>query len=86
MRVLLCPITHTPPRENVGRYLGLDHERSWIKIAELNRIVWPDPGIMPATASRWAYGRLPYKLWKRMRDGVYALSCERKLTIVARDD
>jgi hypothetical protein len=54
--ILVAPITHTPPEKvqdaleipaSVKRHLGLDAERSWIVLTELNRFIWPGPDIRP---------------------------------------
>ena len=80
-RVLLAPITHTPPAiydENngievpvkVARYLGLDDERSWIKTHQLNELTWPKDqipvGVIPTKSGSWTYGSLPDALSKRL--------------------
>lgn len=48
--VTVAPITHTPPAKNgeaielpprVKQALGLDDERSWIVLDEVNRFAWP---------------------------------------------
>jgi hypothetical protein len=50
IRVVVAPITHTPPADpdasieipaQVKARLGLDGERSWVRIDEVNRFVWP---------------------------------------------
>lgn len=69
--VLLAAITHSPPNDpdaaieippRVKQHLGLDDARSWIVTSELNSVAWVDPGIVPATRTRWDYGFLPPKL------------------------
>lgn len=78
-RVWMAPITHRPPADprcaieipdKVKEHLGLDDARSWIVTNELNSVAWSDPGIVPATGSRWAYGFLPPKLAKTVVDRV----------------
>src|SRR3954471_3508767 len=58
--VLVAPITHTPPEKstdaveipaNAKQQLGLDRERSWIVVTELNRFIWPGPDIRPVPDS-----------------------------------
>jgi hypothetical protein len=50
IRVVVAPITHTPPADpdasieipaQVKARLGLDGERSWVRLDEVNRFVWP---------------------------------------------
>ena len=78
-RVWLAPITHTPPTNpkaaieippKVKKHLGLDDDRSWIVTSELNSVAWSDPGIVPATRTRWDYGFLPPKLAQIVTDKV----------------
>lgn len=78
-RAWLAPITHSPPADpkaaieiptKVKDHLGLDDDRSWIMTNELNSVAWNDPGIVPATSSRWAYGFLPPKLAKSLVEKV----------------
>jgi hypothetical protein len=49
-RVTVAPITHTPPAKDgdsielpsrVKQALGLDDERSWIVLDEVNQFTWP---------------------------------------------
>jgi hypothetical protein len=48
-RVAVAPITHTPPHDpntaveiplRVKQYLGLDSERSWVVLDEINEFTW----------------------------------------------
>lgn len=91
--VILAAITHSPPRisidaieipARVRQALGLDHDRSWIVLTEVNRARWDDPGIVPAKPTSWEYGRLPLKLWGQLRDDIVARSRNRNLKIVDR--
>ena len=50
--VLVLPITHSPPPDpadaieipaETKKRLGLDTDRSWIRITEANQFLWPDP-------------------------------------------
>jgi hypothetical protein len=54
--VLVLPITHTTPQHAddaieiqtaTKQRLGLDAERSWIVISEVNEFVWPGPDLWP---------------------------------------
>src|SRR5687768_12591528 len=56
-QLLVAPVTHLEPRSKadgvefpprVKRHLGLDDDRSWVIVTELNRFVWPGPDIRPA--------------------------------------
>jgi hypothetical protein len=92
-RVWLAPITHSPPSDplaaveiptKVKAHLGLDAERSWIIIDELNGVAWSDPGIVPASRSRWDYGFLPPKLAQAVVDKVLEQQQSNKLRPVDR--
>jgi hypothetical protein len=57
--VAVVPITHSPPDDrtvalelpsDVKQSLGLDEERSWIILDEINRFVWPGPDLAPIRA------------------------------------
>jgi hypothetical protein len=54
VELLVAPVTHSPPERpgdgvempaSVRRHLGLDKERSWIILTELNRFIWPGPDV-----------------------------------------
>jgi hypothetical protein len=54
IQLLVAPVTHAEPEHggeaieipaNVKKQLGLDRERSWIALTELNRFIWPGPDI-----------------------------------------
>jgi len=73
--VVVAPITHTPPRDTafaieipatVKQRLGLDDERSWIILLEVNRFRWPGPDLWPVRAEaqrrEMLYGSLPRTL------------------------
>src|SRR3954465_3759327 len=56
-RLFVAPVSHTPPERpadaleipaNVKKQLGLDRDRSWIVLTELNRFIWPGPDVRPA--------------------------------------
>jgi hypothetical protein len=76
----VLPITHSEPHDPAlaveiplatKRRLGLDDERSWIVVGELNRFVWPGPDLRPLVtgdASSVAYGELPAKLFQAVLD------------------
>lgn len=79
-RALVAAITHSEPAAGDGillpprvkQHLGLDAERSWIIVSELNEIDWTDPGIIPVSPSQWAYGFLPRPLAQALLDAVRA--------------
>ena len=94
--VTVAPITHTPPRHPkdaielpaaVKRRLGLDDERSWVVVTELNRFLWPGPDLRPVSGKpgQFAYGLLPEKLIIRLREQIVERRRERRLRMVHRD-
>lgn len=94
-RVLVAPVTHSkpageaaiemPPR--VKRELGLDAERSWIVLDEVNRFVWPgfDLRPVPGTKDRFSYGFIPPKLYDRIIARILDLAAKHRLTAIGRD-
>lgn len=82
-RIIVLPITHTEPP--VGRgilipprvkdHLGLDAEKSWIIIDDLNVTDWPgyDLRPVPGLARQYEYGELPAQLFESVRQAVLAL-------------
>jgi hypothetical protein len=79
-RVLVLPITHTPPDQPVlaveipaavKRRLQLDDARSWVVLSEWNEFVWPGPDLrrLPgANDASVAYGMLPPALFAAIRE------------------
>ena len=95
--VVLCLITHTPPRTGetaveipykVARYLKLDSDRMWIKTHEVNRLQWEEGqiphGVSRARPDAWAFGMLPKALGGRMFEQVRENSRRQALEIVTR--
>ena len=91
--VLLAPITHSLPGKAdhaveipaaVKCQLGLDSDRSWIVYGELNSVAWSDPGIVPASRTRWEYGYLPAKLAASLRNRIIELNRAGKLGMTDR--
>lgn len=92
--VLVAPITHRQP-ENTSvaveippqtkRRLGLDPERSWIVVSEVNRFEWPGPDLLPIAPGEWAYGILPAGLFRAVRNRIADTARRRKLAQVRRE-
>ncbi|HVQ07531.1 MAG TPA: hypothetical protein VMS43_03765 [Allosphingosinicella sp.] len=79
-QLLVAPVTHAAPAQsgsaieipaNVKAQLGLDRNRSWIVVTELNRFIWPGPDlrIVPGRESPF-YDMLPDWLFRRVREAV----------------
>ena len=56
IRVVVAPITHSAPTQTdeavevpaaTRRRVGLDNERQWIMLSELNSFLWPGPDLRP---------------------------------------
>jgi hypothetical protein len=96
--VAVAPITHTPPRTaedglelpaSVKAHLGLDGERSWIILTEVNRFLWPGPDLraLPGTEPpAFTYGFLPPRLFSVIRDRIVQRVRSRLLLGVKRTD
>ena len=76
--VTVAPITHSPPSDPAGAVeiwprtkerLGLDGERSWIIIDDLNIFTWPgyDLQPVPGRAETCLYGPLPAELIRQVQ-------------------
>lgn len=73
---LVTPITHrrpSPPSIGIeippvtSQRLGLDHDRSWIIVTELNRFQWPGVDLRPIPKTgQFAYGMLPPRLFSQV--------------------
>jgi len=81
LRTLVAPITHAPARDPsdslempvaVARALGLDGERHWLRLDELNRFSWPgyDLRPIPGTIAKYDYGMLPRPLFEALKQGI----------------
>lgn len=93
VQVTVAPITHSEPRKGdeaielpakVKAHLGLDSERSWIVIDELNEFVWPGVDLHPVPGGRpgqFDYGFLPPVLYEKIKAAILALDQSRKRTI-----
>ena len=79
--VTVSPITHRMPRADttsleipaaVKHHLGLDSEKSWIVLDEINQFVWPGFDLRPIRGrnGRIDYGFLPPKLFARLVAGI----------------
>ena len=95
-RVLVLPITHTPPDHSalavelpakVKSRLHLDDARSWVILSEWNEFVWPGPDLRRvhgATDASVAYGILPPALFAAIRDRFLAIANSGKARQVPR--
>ena len=79
--VVVAPITHAMPDDPSDsleipaatcRSLGLDSQRHWLRLDELNRFAWPgyDLRSIPGKPGAYAYGMLPEALFDRLRSAL----------------
>jgi hypothetical protein len=97
-RVQVLPVTHRPPADlstaveipaAVKARLQLDSERSWVVVTELNEFIWPGPDLRLAVRgdlASAAYGFLPPRLFRAVRDRYLALHAARRLKLVERTE
>lgn len=95
-QVAVAPITHSLPRDpnvaveiplRVKQHLGLDSERSWVVLDEVNVFTWPGFDLRPVKygGGRVDYGFLPPKLFDRLIDKFRALESQGKVNHASRD-
>jgi hypothetical protein len=93
--ILVAPVTHTAPENaaeaieipsNVKKQLGLDRQRSWIMVNELNRFIWPGPDIRQVLGGMPFYDALPDWLFERVRHGVLGHNATGRLKVTKRTE
>jgi hypothetical protein len=96
--VTVAPITHTPPGDEIAAVeipaatkhrLGLDAERSWVLVSEVNRFVWAGPDLRPVARGaldRFDYGMLPPALFTRIKNGLIEHARHRRTALVVRKE
>jgi len=93
--VTVCPVTHSQPY-NVDeaveiprltkKRLGLDGERSWVIVNEVNQFTWPGYDIQPIPHNdECIYGALPPKLFKQIKQCLSRIVRDKKIKFVDRD-
>jgi hypothetical protein len=97
-RAVVLPITHAPPRDpdfaleipaETKKRIGLDADRSWIVLSEINRFTWPGPDLRPAAngdLESVVYGTLPEHIIVKLRDRVLDILKRGRLSIVERSE
>lgn len=79
--VIVAPVTHAPPDDQadsieippaICRSLGLDGQRHWLRLDELNRFAWPgyDLRTILGRPDEYAYGMLPRTLFEQLRTAI----------------
>jgi hypothetical protein len=96
--VTVVAVTHSPPARPdeaveippaVKRLLGLDDERSWIVVSEVNDFLWPGPDLARIPGSdppRFDYGVLPPGFFQKVRNQLLALAEARRVSKVPRSE
>ena len=96
--VTVLPITHASPSEpsdalelpvGLKAHLGLDGERSWVLVTQINDFIWPGPDLRPisrAQPSVFHYGMLPPRFFAHLRTMLLQAHANRRLRRVARTE
>ncbi len=95
--VLALPITHTPPSDPEDALelppatkarLGLDSERSWVVLSEVNRFAWPGPDLRPVSVQKdtCLYGFLPEGVFASIRREFLKLRDQKRIRVVPRTE
>jgi hypothetical protein len=95
--VRVLPITHRSPANRASAVeiprktkliLGLDSERSWIILDEVNDFVWPGPDLRPPSGdtASLALGRIPNGLLRIVLEKMIARAREGHVKVTRRTD
>jgi hypothetical protein len=96
VRLMVAPITHAVPDKpdtaialpvRVKSHLGLDRDRSWVILDELNRFVWPGPDVRAVGGSAGStplYGAIPSDLFDQIKAEILKIAKKDQVTIVKR--
>ena len=97
-QTLVAPVTTRPPRHGdaaievpprVQAHLGLDGERCWIIVSELNLFTWPGPDIRPIPRGKDIsprYGSIPGKLFEQVRRKIVEIERAGRLKVTKRTE
>jgi hypothetical protein len=96
-QVAVAPITHSAPHDmsvaveiplRVKQHLGLDSERSWVILNEVNVFRWPGFDLRPIKHGdgRIDYGFLPPKLFDRLIEKFKDLESKDKVDRASREE
>ncbi len=96
-RVIVVPITHTRPQSKsegieipspFKKQLGLDDEKAWIVITELNTFEWPGMDLRPVGGKQpktIVYGKFPPNFMKQIVSEVRTVIIQHRAKSVKRD-
>ena len=91
--VTVVPVSHSMPKRledaveippATKRRLGLDEDRSWVVVSEVNRFVWPGPDLRPIARHRFDFGPLPPNLFRQVRNRIATVAAEQRLAVIPR--
>lgn len=94
----VLPITHSAPQitdeaielpPGLKKHLGLDDDRSWIMLSEMNEFIWPGPDLMPVPGikpSKFDYGVIPPKFFRQIQEQFFAYVTCGKAKLVPRSE
>lgn len=96
VNVTVAPVTHTPPvaddeaielPEAVKASLGLDGDRSWVVVAEVNQFDWPGFDLRPLRrrGARIDFGFVPPRLYDRIVAAILRRAAAGRVAHVNRD-
>jgi hypothetical protein len=95
-RVLVLPITHTPPAqfnpaqeipETIKRHVRLDEGRCWIVLSESNEFHWPGPDLRHgAPGNSVVYERVPPRFFEKTRRRFIDLARAGRSRVVKRSE
>ncbi len=71
----------------VARTLGLDADRHWVRVTQLNRFIWPGYDLRPRpdVPERVDYGFIPQAFFERIRSAILAENKRTKISFIPRD-
>jgi hypothetical protein len=94
----VVPITHSPPTHAddaveipvaIKVHLGLDTERSWVVVSEVNDFFWPGPDLRPISREqpqRFDYGILPPRFFAYLKERLLAAHLHKRLARIRRTE
>ncbi len=93
--VFVVPVTHRQPatqdgwvelRSATARALGLDGDRHWVIVSQLNKFIWPGYDLRPIPQSgAYEYGMLPKDVFLEVQAALNAQVAKRRARAMTRD-
>ena len=71
----------------VKQHLGLDDDRSFVILDEVNQFIWPGYDLRPIPGQQRdiTYGFLPPRLFNQIRSGILEIILQKRGKIIPRD-